>query len=428
MLHNEYMRRFVNLIYNPLVSGSLIVFVGSHVANFFNLSFNLFMSRNLSAADYGSLVSLVSLLILVTLPAGSMVQTIVKFASAYFAQNDIGMVRGLFLRVFKICLLLAVVTVGMFIIGNDLIRDFFKIKDQSLIYILSLSMFFSFISVINTSLLQARLSFKFISFSNIIGSLTKVIAGAALVLGGFSVAGALFAIFFSSFITYIISFIPLRFLLNKANTFSELISLRTLFFYGAPASTALFALTALISTDILLVKHFFDPIAAGSYAAGLSLVGRVVFYISAPIGFVMFPLVVQKHTKKENYNSVFGLSLLLVTLASIPLIILYFVFPQTIITLLVKKSEYLSVAKDLWFFGLWMMGYSLLSVVVNLYLSINRTKVFIPLSIGAIIQAFGIWVFHNNFFEVILISFIITSLLLISLLLYYYKNLYEEKK
>ena len=55
-------KKALEIIKHPLVYGSSIVVIGGLVANFFHFLFNLFMSRNLSVADYGTLASIVSLI------------------------------------------------------------------------------------------------------------------------------------------------------------------------------------------------------------------------------------------------------------------------------------------------------------------------------------------------------------------------------
>ena len=166
------------------------------------------------------------------------------------------------------------------------------------------------------------------------------------------------------------------------------------------------------------MKHFFDPVQAGIYAT-LSLVGRVIFFFSAPIGTVMFPLIVQKHAKEENYNSVFIFSLLLVFFASVILTILYFLFPEFVLHFFSNKEEAISAAPFVGLFGIYITLYSMLSICTNFYLSIGKTKVFIPVLFGALLQAVLIWIYHATFLHVIIISLGITSLLLVLLLLYY---------
>jgi len=178
------------------------------------------------------------------------------------------------------------------------------------------------------------------------------------------------------------------------------------------------SLTSFISTDILLVKHFFNPQQAGLYA-GLSLVARVIFFLSAPIGSVMFPIVVQKYSKKESFTRTFNLSLLLVLLPSVLIAIFYMLFPDFSILFFLKKQNYLAISHLLTPFAIFIVLFSLLSIIANFYLSINKTKVYIPVVIGALAQIILICLFHNSFAQIITISLVITFVLVGMLLLHY---------
>ncbi len=416
--------KIYQVIYNPLISGSIIILAGSLLGNFFNFLFNIFMSKNLSPAEYGTLVSLVSLMTLATLPAGSIVPTVVKFAATYFAKNEFNLLRGLFYKIFKPSVIFALLALVIFTVFTRVIADFFKIKDTYLIYLVGIAVSFGFISVVNVSLLQAKLAFKFISITNLIGAVLKLSIGVLFVFLGFSVSGAMWAIILSFGVPYLLSFFQLKFIFEK-HVIVPTIRFRELFSYGIPASLAQFFLTSFVSTDILLIKHFYDPKHAGLYA-GLSLVGRVIFFLSAPIGTVMFPLVVQKFTRKERYHTDFIIALLLVLIPSVFLTGFYFFFPKFTVEFFLKGNDYLSIVPLVPIFGAYIGAYSLLALLTNFYLSINKTRVFIPIGAGAIIQAILIIFYHGNFAQVIIISFSIVSLLLVSLLLYYFFVLCEK--
>lgn len=402
---------------NELIAGAGFIFVASLLGSVFNFFFNLFMSRNLSVADYGVLASLTSIITLSMVIAGAVVPTIIRFAGSYFAKGESHMVRGLFFDIGRFSFTLGVFVFFIFLIFWQIIGGFFNIHDKYLIILAGFTVFLIFIGVINGALLQAKLAFRFIAFTNLLGTFLKLFVGILLVFLGFSVSGALWAILISLLIPYLLSFIPLRFILKKYIG-SPKIQIRTLLVYGAPAAIASFSLMSLITTDIILVKHFFDPSKAGIYA-GLSLIGRVIFFFSAPIGAVMFPLVVQKHTRRENYQSILRLSILLIVLPSIALTIFYFIFPEFTIRFFLKNEEYASAAPYLGFFGIFIGLFSLLSVFTNFYLSIKRTNIFIPLVTGAIIQATLIWIWHESFWQIIIISTITTFLLLVTLIAYY---------
>src|SRR5436305_12878354 len=90
------------LLKHPLIYGSTIIALGSLAANFFNFLYNLFMSRNLTVEDYGTLASLISLLSLPVLISNAISPTIVKFAGNYFATQKYGLLRGLYIKILKL--------------------------------------------------------------------------------------------------------------------------------------------------------------------------------------------------------------------------------------------------------------------------------------------------------------------------------------
>lgn len=418
-------KRITQLVKHPLISGSAILFIGSLMSSFINFVYNLFMSRNLTVSDYGILASIMSLVILATLPAGAVIPMVINFSGSYFAKEEYGKIKDLFFKVFKFTFLLGGLILLIMYVFQTKIGLFFNIKTNSFIVYAGFIVFIGFIGVVNNALLQARLSFKFITFSNLFSAIVKLILGILLVYIGFAVGGAIFAVMISFFIPYIISFIPLNFIFKK-DVVNSKIEIKSLLSYGAPAALTTFCLTSLITTDILLVKHFFDPKSAGIYA-GISLVGRVIFFFSAPIGTVMFPLIVQKHTKQEKYHDIFLLSIFLVFAASISIAAFYFIFPEFSIKFFLKKDEYLSAAPLIGIFGIFITIYSLASIFVTYFLSIKKTNVFVFVLLAAILQAFLIVIFHQSFIQIILISMFVAGLLLILLLLYYLRLQHKEK-
>jgi O-antigen/teichoic acid export membrane protein len=405
------------LIKHPLIYGTSVVMIGTLFANFFNFLFNLFMSRNLSVAEYGVLASIVALIAFPALAVGAISPMIVQFAGKYFATGELAMVRGLYLKVSKWLLIFAFSLCSLFLIFIPQISDFFHIENRGILLLTDVIIFIIVLSVINSALIQAKLAFAFQSFVSLGGALVKVIAGTILVLSGFAVGGAVFAFFLSFLVSYLLSFIQLKFIFDKKSKPVH-IDTKELFTYGIPSAVTLIAMTSFISTDIMLVKHFFSPTDAGIYA-GLSLVGKVIFFLSAPIGTVMFPVIVQKYSRNENFTNTFKFSLLLVLLPSIALNIFYYLLPEFTILFFLKKTEYLAASSLLWLFGLVITLFSLLTIVTNFYLSIKKTNVFIPISIGAILQVILIYLYHQTFLQIITITFWITFLLVLCLLLYY---------
>ena len=406
-----------NLIKHPLIRGSGILVIGGLVANSFNFLFNLFMSRSLTVSEYGVLASVMSLIVFPALVSGAIVPVVVRFAGDYFAKENFTLLRGLYVQIKKLLFFIGIVVFFLFLFITPTISSFFHIADKNILFMTDIIIFISLIGVINMAFLQAKLAFGFQVIVSLINGIIKLIFGVIFTLLGYSVAGATMAMVIAGIASYLVSFIPLKFVFDRKIA-TPAISQKELFFYGFPTTMTLMGLTSFISVDIMLVKHFFDPHQAGLYA-GLSLISRVIFYVSAPIGSVMFPVIVQKHSRNENFTNTFKLSLLLVFLPSILLTIIYALFPNYAILFFLKREEYLVISPYIAPFALYISLYGLLSIISNFYLSIKKTKVFIPIIIGALLQIILIYFFHQTFMHIITISLVITFLLVCLLLLYY---------
>lgn len=411
------MKKYINIaISHPLISGGFVIFTGTILANLFNFLFNLFMSRNLSVANYGILASLISIITLTTTPAGALLPTVVHFASSYFAKKEESMANRLFIKITRFSFGIGFFVFLLFVVFSSNIGSFFKVYDNSLIISSGLVVLLSYLGIANSGLLQAKLAFGFIAFSQFIGAFLKLLLGCIFVLIGFSTNGAIWGYVLAYLFSYFISFIPLRTLFHKQKN-TSVIPIRELLSYGMPSAIALFSLTSFLTTDVMIVKHFFDPKSAGVYA-GISLLGRIIFFFSSPIGMVMFPLITRRYTNKESYRNTFILALLLVFAPSFLLTVFYFLFPNFVIGVSLKNAEYLSGSALLGIMGIYMSIFSLLYILTNFYLSIKRTKVYIPIIIGSILQVVLLWFYHQSFFQVVFVSIIVSALLLVTLLLY----------
>src|SRR4051812_3546058 len=105
------------LLKHPLIYGSSIVFVGNLIANIFNLLFNIFMNKNLSVADYGTFLSVMSLIIFPGLVATAIVPIVVRFAGIYFAKNDYSRLRGLYIKIKKMLILIGIFFFFIFLLA-----------------------------------------------------------------------------------------------------------------------------------------------------------------------------------------------------------------------------------------------------------------------------------------------------------------------
>lgn len=403
---------------SQLIKGSFILLIGSTLVNFGSYIYQLLMGRMLGPENYGVLTSLIALLYLLIIPSQTILTVVVKFTTAYKAKKEFAKILALLISLSKNFTIIGIIFFLLFIFGKNFIANFLNIHETLPLILTSVLFIISLLSTTNNGILQGYLKFTFLSVNGVFSILLKVGLAYLLVRVGFSVNGAILALISASFFPYLISFYPLRFLRDYKSQEIQKIDWGKIREYATPVLIATLGMTSLYSTDIILVKHFFNSLDAGFYAA-LAMMGKIVFFASVAIGTVMFPLVSEKFESGQKVHHLLFESLLLVFLSSIIITAAYFFWPEFMISLL-YGSKYFAIAQNLGFFALFITLYSLSNILLQFFLSIGRTRVAaFPIG-GAIFQVVLIWFFHTSIRQVITASFIVTALLLLALLLYYF--------
>ncbi len=415
------------ILNNELISGSAYIFVGFFASSFLSFLLNLFLVRNFSAHEYGIYASLLSLFVLLGIPSQSLTTIIVRFATDYFAQEKLSEAKAFYLKVLLLSIIIFAILFTFFVIFSPFLKLFLHLENQWYILITGFIVSFGYISIVNFAFLQSLTRFRFISLSSALGGLIKVLFGIILVTLGLKVFGALWAIFLSILIPFVFTFFPLRFLITHKGKMNVRFPMRDVLRYALPTSISILALNSLVSTDVVLVKHFFNSYEAGLYG-GLSLVGKTIFYLTGPITSVMFPLLIKRHNLGQNFNRLFYLAMLLVSFPSFCIIVFFSIFPLFSINFFLGGEEYVSVAPYLGLYGLFIGVFSLLNVFVNFFLSLKKTIVFLITAFGAVAQCVLIFYLHDSFYQVIGVSIFSSLCVLFLLLIFYVKEFLNFEK
>ena len=416
------MNLFTKLIKHELISGTFYIFIGSMVANFLAFVLNLFLARSLSYADYAIFASLLSVITLVSIPASSINTIIVKFVTPYFIKKDNEKIKALYLFFFKLIFSFSLLLILFFVVFANPFKNYLHIDNVWYPIVTGFSVSILFLSNLNTAFLQSLLKFRFISFVVAFGGVVKLIFGIALVVLGYKAFAGIWSIFFMTFGMFIFAYFPLVKILKEKSTNKKIeLDIKQIFSYALPAFVTILFLTSFTSTDVILVKHFFSPQLAGFYA-GLSLIGKVIFYFTFPIPLVMFPLLVKRHASGAKFVNLFYVALILVLVPSISITAFYFIRPNFVINLFLGGRDYLYISKYLGFFGLYLTVFSLVNVCVSFFLSLNKTNISFLVVGAAIIQIILINIYHSDFYHIIGVSLFVSILLLISLLFLFIKD------
>lgn len=422
MKNNPLNSLFSKIKNNQLISGTIIVFIGSTVSSGINYLYHMLLGRMLGPVDYGIFSSLISLTYIYGIPVSVMTLVSLKYVSSLREGKNPEAAIGFYHWFAKKLIWFGLICFVVSIAVTPLVTNFLHLSSFSLVILINL---FSVVSIYNSfggSVLQGFLRFDLNTISSIVTSFLKIALALLSLYLGFRVNGVLFSLFFVFILSLflLVYFIKTKIDFSKKKIVEVKIPFREILKYGFPVFLSTLALTSLYTTDILLVKNLFSEKEAGFYAS-LAILGKVVFFASSSINLVMFPLVSGKKAKGENYKKVFLTSFFLVFLASLILVLIYFAFPKQMINLLFGK-EYLEIAPNLGYFAVFMAFYSLASLTVNFFLALSRlTMIVLPLTAAAS-QVILIILFHQSLSQVVMVNIFVLGLLVVSLLAVPLKN------
>ncbi len=421
---------FRTLFNNRFLQASTVVFIGSVAANFLNYAFNLVMGRLLPPEIYGELVALFTLLVIVSVPGGTITMVLSKYTADHMAKGETDAVSAL-RRATRVPMYY--LGVGSFILTLILALPLSSYLHVPLVpmLIFSLLLPLSFFTASNNGFLQGLQAFKALSISNVINALLKFAFSIFFVLLGLSIGGIVCALIIASLLAFTYGWWVLRRRMPHTGTPSTETNWYTVFrdkrHYIGFTFLATLLLAIFVNVDTLLAKHYLEPFIAGEYAA-LSVLGKIITYGSAAVLVVLFPMTSASHTARDGKTGrLLAFSLAIVGLASVFLVVLFGTFPSYIISLLFGP-EYLGGAPYLVYFA-GAMGLSSMATVFTQYFLATHHKTFIyPLSILALAEIIGISIFHTSIIAIVLVSLSTSAILLMSCIVLYFleKNIRYE--
>ncbi len=373
------------------------------LANFFNYVFQFLMVRFLGPSDYAVLASIVAIFYIVSIFSISMSLGTSRFVSRN--KGELSVIR----KILKFAIFFGLLLLITFSLLSGEIASFLHIKDSSLLIFVGLVAFFSLVYPVFIGAFNAVQNFFLQGLLHAMVPILKVLFAAVLVFLGFSVLGAVFGVLIASSITVFAGFFLLRAYIFKTSEEHSQIKSRELILDLLPTFLAQALLILLINIDVLLVKHFFSLTLAGFYAAA-SVLGKIIWFEAAGLSSVLFPKAsLLKINPKGSLQLLFK-TMILSSVLVVPLLLIYFFFPDFIVSLLFG-SDYI-ISHLVFPFGALMFLFSMIELVVIYKLAVSDYS-FVPVTfIALFLQISIIWFFHSSLQTVLIISLIAFSLCL----------------
>jgi O-antigen/teichoic acid export membrane protein len=289
-------------------------------------------------------------------------------------------------------------------------------------------LFLSVSSTFRSAYLQGKGRFVELSISGIISSAGRLIFAVILILLGISSLGAVGGIIAAQIAVVYFLLSRTKNSLNLSTHSNvhvlEQGAIKKELLYGILVLFAGGLVTFMYTSDILIVKHLFNPHDAGLYS-GISAIAKIIFFVVSPITAVLLPAIKLKNSAKEN-------SIILIKSLGISLILggaglLVFCLFSDITIRVLLGSQYQSFAYLLPKVGVVMLLSSILNVFVNYFLALRRfVLVWISLA-GVLCTGFLLLASHNSINSVLNDLTSGLSILLGLFIIIYVKNYFNRR-
>jgi O-antigen/teichoic acid export membrane protein len=390
------------LLSNRFITDNIVMLVAVVAINLFRYGYQLAMGNLLSPEDYGLLMSLVSLFIILTVLTQTITAVVTKNAATLSANNQADLVGKFYRSSLKFN---SLVGIGLFVIlaaASVFINDLLHLGSVLNCIIIFSSLLFAFPLANNLGIMQGLQRFVPFGFSQVLLYFLQTLIAVILVALGTRVFGGIVA----TPLSYLIVLVVSLFILKGLPTGSQRqVSFNGLGRYALQALMAFAAITVLTNIDVVIARRFLTPVEAGNYSA-ISVLGRIAFYAPAGIAAVLFPKSAESLTRGEDTKRQYWLSLGLTVVIVAVICLVYWIFPGTVMHFLFA-GKYQNAAPFLLKYSLGMSFLAITYLCVNYGLSIGKTGIAYLMFVVMGVQLGLLFAFHQSvadFVNVMLIS------------------------
>lgn len=408
LLLNQWKKQF-------LLSRSIIVITSAMLGNTFAYLFQIISGRYFDIEDYATLVALFSVSGIITLVISFLANGIVKTVSEIKDIDYPDRISSLFFSILKINLIIAFFAIFFFLIFKNQVASYLNIENSNLLIVFGFATGAAAIASQFLPFLQGLQRFKAFSALSVITAFSKFAVAGTVALLGLKLIDTFLGLGITTLLVALAGYLLLKKnIKTKFNTFDKE-DLKLVIKYALGGFVALGAINLIQNVDVILVKHFFTKLDAGIYSS-VVIIGRIVFFVSAPVGMVMLPIVSEKFKKGENTTKLFATAAGLTTLLAGTVSAIYWLIPGLVIKILFGH-KYIVAIDYLPLFSIFMLVFSLLSLISFYFIAISRFKWASTPIIAAILQFIGISIYHNDLYSVIYASIVAVSVgLIVSLI------------
>ncbi|MFH0879114.1 MAG: hypothetical protein V2A34_05335 [Lentisphaerota bacterium] len=393
----------------------LIVLFFTHGAGVANLLFHVVMGRTLSPAEYGTLVSMLSVFLLVATPLVAVSNTLAHYSGHLCAQGRPAEIKGLIRTWLKYLLLPGVPAFVAMLLLRHVIAQYFHLQNAWPVVALSFTLITALIIPVLTGSLQGLQAFVWMSVTGNAWGVIRLLAGSLLVwtLLPNSVAG-LASHALGNLASIGLGAAALMLLLPRSKGTPQASEGTHVYFFLSLAALGCFSV--LMNADMAMVKHFFSrPEDYGIYARASTL-ARTMIFVAQPLAVAMFPKVISRGEQARSHAVILLKAMLFAGLIVGAAALFCSLFPELTLLALFKVRTPDAQQVFLVRAVTWAMApRGLAFMLMNYELAQNRFFCLIPLALSSLGFVGGVSLFHRTLPQVALVLGVVSTAALVSL-------------
>lgn len=301
-------------------SGLLVVTGG--VSGLLFAIFHATMKRMLGEVDYASVVALLALLNVLSLPVNALQMTISRFVAEHVHSDAVEVWVTIYKRAIRRITMIGLVAVVVWALFAEPLRRFFAAPSILSIIILGVIAVVRLYKPVINGVLQGAQRFEYLALCRLLNPAFRLVLSVLVVWMGGRVAGVMGAVAVGIALSLVPGLIPFRRRILDVKPIDGY-STAHIYRYLFPALLCQGALLLLMNSDVMFFKRFLygEFKALGPAYAQAAMLSRVVFLLSRPLTGAMFPRAVNS----SKFGVFFGpFSVALLISAGLALLLSFF--------------------------------------------------------------------------------------------------------
>ena len=395
------------------------------VVAFLNYIFYPILGRLLSPADFGDLQALVSLIAQSAIILGALSIVAVNIVANTENPDERD---AILTELQKTTFWIVGIVFVLFLLTVSKLKSFFNFSSIYPLLGLAIILFISALTTFRNAYLQGSCHFTRLSVSGVISALGRLVFAVVFIFLGLGVFGVIFGIILSNIAVLVYLYYQTKDSLHlNAKTNLHILekgSIKKELKYGVLVFFATTLVTFFYTSDILIVKHYFNSVDAGLYG-GISAIAKILFFAVGPTSAILFSSVKLKQTFLENASALKKSFLISFIVGGAGLLIFY-MFGDTIISLMIG-SKYASFAHYLPKAGLMMLLSAIVNIFIYYFLALRRFFLIAVSVVGMSFLWFILFQGHTSI-DAVLNSLIISLIIItITLTIAYAKDYFDYR-